>query len=200
MPDSARNWDDFALLLIDVQKDFWTDEAAQTFPDYESNIGMLLDYCRRETLEIIHLRAKFSADKSDWMLRYHLLDRIPCVEGTPGAEILPCAEHEPGEKIIYKQTFDGFQKPELQRYLAKNKKRFLLVGGLVTSVCVLLTAASAAQKGYLVAVIDDCCGDTEEAHLHTLRRYPFIFSTTTIERISTDRQRWMSELSELGNG
>lgn len=199
MSDTARNWDSFALLLVDVQKDFWTDEMAVAFPDFDSNVEALLDKCRKERLEVIHLRASFKADKTDWMTRYRLLDRIPCVEGTPGAEVFPCAANNQGEKIIYKQTFDGFHNPELQSYLDKRKTRFLLIAGLVTSVCVLLTAAAAAQKGYLVAVVEDCCGDVPESHRHTLDRYPFIFSTTSADKIAQSRESWIAELNNLNS-
>ena len=197
MPNPLQIWDPFALILIDVQRDFWTDEISRAFPDYDANVRKLLDYSREKNLDVIHIRAKFKADKTDWMSRYHFLDRIPCIEGTSGAEILPCAENKPGEKVFYKQTFDGFDNPELNDFLSRNQKRFVLVAGLVTSVCVLLTAASAAQKGYLVAVVEDCCGDNIESHRHTLARYPFIFSTTTVDEIPNHHETWEAELAQL---
>lgn len=197
MTDDARNRDPFVLLLIDVQKDFWTEEMSRAFPDYQKNVSQLLDYCRREQVEVVHLRARFRADKSDWMAKYKLLDQIPCIEGTDGAEVFPFATEAPGEKVIIKQTFDGFHNPELQSYLTENKKRFILMAGLVTSVCVLLTAASAAQRGYLVGIVEDCCGDEPEAHRQMLERYPFIFSRTTVDHIPNDLEKWMADLGRL---
>ncbi len=197
MVENTRNWDPFALLLIDVQNDFWTDEMSKAFPDYEKNVSELLDLCRQERIDVVHLRARFQRDKSDWMVKYKILDRIPCIEGTPGAEIFSCAKDELGEKVITKQSFDGFQNPELQSYLVEKKKRFLLVAGLVTSVCVLLTAATAAQRGYLVAIVEDCCADKPEAHHHTLERYPFVFCRTTADQISANREKWMADLNKL---
>jgi nicotinamidase-related amidase len=35
------------------------------------------------------------------------------------------------------------------QYLRQKRKRFVLTAGLVTSVCVFLTTASAAQNGFL---------------------------------------------------
>ena len=101
--------------------------------------------------------------------------------------------------VITKNTFDGFQKPRLQDYLEKNNKRFLLIAGLVTSVCVLLTAASAAQKGYLVGLVEDCCADKPEAHVHTLSRYPFIFQRTTVAQIAGNREQWLADLEKIAN-
>jgi len=197
MSTSSRNWDSFALLLIDVQRDFWTDEMSQEFADYETNVRRLLTLCRDEEIDIVHLRARFQRDESDWMIKYKSSGRIPCVEGTPGVEIFPVAKDEPGEFLIYKQSFDGFHKPALPAYLEKNEKKFVLVAGLVTSVCVLLTAATAAQRGYLVGIVEDCCADTPQAHEHTLQRYPFIFDRTNVDQIVASHDQWLDNLEKL---
>ncbi|MDA0681639.1 MAG: cysteine hydrolase [Proteobacteria bacterium] len=197
MSESVRKWDPFVLLLIDVQRDFWSADMSQAFPDYQNNVRALLANCRQAQIDIVHLRARFRADESDWMVKYKLLGHVPCVEGTQGSEVFPFANELPGEKVITKQTFDGFQNPELQLYLRENKKRFILVAGLVTSVCVLLTAAHAAQRGYLVGIVEDCCGDEPDAHRQTLERYPFIFCRTKVDQISSDLEGWLSDLSKL---
>ena len=197
MNSKSRNWESFALLLIDVQKDFWTDEMSQNFADYEKNVSKLLEVCRREGLDIVHLRARFQQDESDWMVKYKTFGRIPCIEGTPGVEIFPMAQDEPGEFVIYKQSFDGFLKPALQAYLEKNQKKFVLVAGLVTSVCVLLTAATAAQRGYLVGLVEDCCADSPQAHDHTLQRYPFVFERTSADQIVASHEKWLDDLGKL---
>ena len=98
-----------------------------------------------------------------------------------------------------KQTFDGFHNPALQDYLQANDKKFVLVAGLVTSVCVLLTAASAAQRGYLVGLVEDCCADTIDAHQNTLDGYPFVFCRTQSDRLATDRKQWLLDLQKLAN-
>ena len=197
MNKNLNGWEPFLLLLIDVQKDFMTEEMVGDYPDYNANVAKLLKLCRKEGIDIVHLRASFQADKSDWMVRYHFLERIPCIEGTPGAALLPCADNVDDEKVIMKQTFDGFQNPELQELLAARNKRYLLVAGLVTSVCVLLTAARAAQKGYLVSLVEDCCADNVEAHEHTLARYPFIFDRTLVDEIQGRRKQWLLDLETV---
>ena len=194
MNTESRNWDPFALLLIDVQQDFWTEGMSQELANYEKNVSRLLEICRHEGIDIVHVRARFQKDRSDWMTRYHLLDNIPCVVDTPGVEVLPFAEAEPGEFLIYKQSFDGFLKPALAAYLEKHQKRFLFIAGLVTSVCVLLTAASASQRGYLVSVVEDCCADKSEAHEHALQRYPFIFDRSTVSTLPQNYAKWRADL------
>ena len=195
---TKRNWEQFALLLIDVQRDFWTEQLAQNFPDFPANVDRLLALCRSEGLEIVHLRGGYKPDMSDWMLRYRLRGKIACVEGTEGMEILPFAIEKPGEVVIVKQIFDGFHNPSLLPYLRRKGKRFLLTAGLITSVCVLLTTASAAQLGFLTAVVEDCCADERFAHEHTLEWYQFIFDRTTTDAICKDHSQWLAALEKLG--
>lgn len=197
MNGKSASWDPFALLLIDVQKDFWTDRMSQPFADYEKNVRRLLHLCRHDGIDVVHLRARFQPDGSDWMVRYKSLGRIPCIEGTPGVEIFSCAKEEPGEFVIFKQSFDGFQKPALQAYLEKKQKRYILIAGLVTSVCVLLTAAAAAQRGYLVGVVEECCADTPEAHEQTLQGYPFVFDRVSLDKITACHDTWLADINRL---
>src|SRR3954452_2902133 len=144
MNNSQRKWEAFALLLIDVQYDFWPIEIAEHFPKFPTRIASLLKLCRAEGIDVIHLRASFQPDMSDWMLKYKLRGRIPCIAGTPGVDTLPFALEAPGETVIIKHTFDGFLTPDLLPTLRQRGKRFLLTAGLVTSTCVFLTTTTAA--------------------------------------------------------
>jgi len=191
------DWSPFALLLIDVQRDFWEEALAERFPEFPTNVARLLELCRSEGIEVIHLRASFKLDQSDWMPRYRLRGRIPCVEGTPGAETLPVALALPNEAVISKHTFDGFCAPELPAYLRSRSKRFVLTAGLVTSTCVLFTTASAMQSGFLAAVVDDCCADEPMAHADTLDRYQFIFERVSVSRIRERNSEWIAALERL---
>jgi nicotinamidase-related amidase len=197
MTEVKRDWKQFVLLLIDVQRDFWPERLAQSFPGFPSQTAQLLELCRREGIEVVHLRAGFQPDKSDWMVRYMLRGRIPCVQGTPGYDTLPFAQEAPREVVIVKQTFDGFHSPQLLKHLEQKRKRFVLAAGLITSTCVLFTATSAAQHGFLVAVVEDCCADEPSAHEQTLERYQFIFDRTTVERIPDCYVEWQAALAEL---
>ena len=192
-----RDWSQFVLLLIDLQGDFWSEAVAQYFPDFSAHVARLLHFCRAEGLEIVHLRGEFKQDMSDWMVKYKLRGRIPCVRGTAGIEVLPFALHEPGEAVIVKRTFDGFHSPELLQYLRQNGKRFVLTPGLVTSVCVLFTTVSAAQSGFLAAVVEDCCADHPERHEQTLETYQFIFGRTRVDLLPEHYLEWSADLRKL---
>jgi nicotinamidase-related amidase len=194
---AASDWVHFALLLIDIQRDFWTEELENNFPAFPDNVARLLDFCRAEGLDVVHLRASFKPDMSDWMPTYKLKGSIPCVEGTPGVDTLPFALEKPGETIVVKQTFDGFNRRELVDYLRTKGKRFVLTAGLLTSVCVLLTMVSAVEHGFLAAVVEDCCADEPEAHQRTLDSYGFIFDRTTVDGIAGRHADWQDALARL---
>lgn len=191
------DWEQFALVLIDLQRDFWSERVAESFPDVPANVARLLTLCRSAGIEVIHLRASFRADMFDWMPRYKLRGRIPCVQGTEGIETLPFALEEPDEVVLLKQAFDGFHNPEIFHHLERKGTRFLLTAGLITSVCVFLTTASAAQKGFLTAIVEDCCADERHAHEWTLDRYRFIFDRTTVDGILEHRSEWLAALKQL---
>ncbi len=197
MTNTQRNWEAFALLLIDVQYDFWPMEIAEQFPQFPDQVTHLLKFCRAEDIDVIHLRASFQPDMSDWMLKYKLRGRIPCIAGTAGIETLPFAVERSGETVITKHTFDGFLTPDLLPLLQQRGKRFLLTAGLITSTCVFLTTSTAAQSGFLAAVVEDCCADFPAAHQQTLDGYRFVFDRTTVKAIPEQYDEWTAALAKL---
>ena len=195
-----RDWSQFALLLVDIQQSFWSVRGRPDFPDFPANVARLLALCRSEGLEVIHVRSRFKPDKSDWMLMYRLrvpVSHHPCMAGQEGEEPVSFAASIPGELVVFKQTFDALHTPNLVTYLRQNNKRVLLVAGLLTSVCVLFTAASAAQLGFLATVVEDCCADHPKKHKRTLDEYQFMFGRITTDAIRAQHSKWLAALAEL---
>ena len=197
MNNNQRDWKEFALLAIDLQRDFWSDEIAKASPNYPGNISQLFKLCRSDGIEIIHLRASYNPDQSDWMPMYKLRGSIPCVQGTGGEEVLPFAIEKSGEKVFMKKTYDGFINTGLLEYLNQKEKRFVLCAGLVTSICVFLTTASAAQNNFLTAIIEDCCADKTDKHLTTLNNFDFIFYRTKVNKIQNDYSKWSESIKAV---
>ncbi|HWM18360.1 MAG TPA: isochorismatase family cysteine hydrolase [Ilumatobacteraceae bacterium] len=191
-------WSRYALVLVDLQQDFWTSAVAATSPELPDRVTALLEHSRAEGLMVVHVRARFRPDRSDWMARYRLRNWIPCIDGTPGVETLPFAAELPGEAVVIKHSFDGFLGTDLDEVLAGRGIRGLLIAGLVTSTCVLFTASTATQRGYLVSVVSDCCSDREEPHRATLAAYPFVFDTVLSHEIAGRRDGWDADLDRMG--
>ena len=194
---SKRDWNPFALLLIDLQESFFKSGLRELFPNFPDKISGLLNLCRSEGIEIVHIRSLFNPDMSDWMVKFKLSGAIPCIQGTPGAETLPFAREQAGETIIVKHTFDGFHNPELAEYLHRRKKRFVLTAGLVTTICVSLTTASAAQNGFLASLVADCCAavNRHDEMLDWLEG--FTLGRTSSEEIPEKYDQWQQALTKL---
>jgi nicotinamidase-related amidase len=177
-----------ALLLVDIQSDFWTPLAGEPrFASFPTNVASLLETARRQGLPVIHTQAVFKTDGSDWMLFYRPSGRgkIPCIGGTSGVSFANFAKPRADEVVIRKQAFDGFQGTELEQLLRERHIQVILVAGLVTSVCVLFTATSAYLKRWVPVVVTDACADTAERHDATLGMYDglcFLTATTAQAR------------------
>jgi ureidoacrylate peracid hydrolase len=91
----------------------------------------------------------------------------------------------------------GFLNPELIQVLRQKGKRFVLTAGLLTSVCVLFTTVSAMQKGFLAAIVEDCCADEPGAHQQALDHYQFIFERATVGQITGRHSAWSAALQKL---
>ncbi|MFA9496348.1 MAG: cysteine hydrolase family protein [Candidatus Bathyarchaeota archaeon] len=181
-----------ALVLIDIQKDFWEPMSSdQTFKAFPENVAKLLSISREKGYNIIHVRSVFQPDRSDWMLFYRPEGRgqIPCIAGTEGTEFTEFAKPNECEKIIEKQTFDAFIGTGLDEHLQSHGIKTVLIAGLETSVCVLFTANSAYLRKYLPLVMSDACADTKERHENALEMYGDLsFKTITTSRLIDDIQ------------
>ena len=176
-----------ALILVDVQRDFW--QPFQTLPHlaaFPSKLAKLLQVARTKNLTIIHTQAWFNPDRSDWMLFYRPGGRgkVPCIAETVGAEFTEFATPQPGEIIIQKQTFDGFAHTDLERILRERDIQAAFIAGLETSVCVLFTATSAYLRRVVPLVVEDACGDELARHKATVQMYTNLcFKTVTSEQL-----------------
>jgi len=179
-----------ALILIDIQNDFW--QPLQALPHlaaFPASVAQLLQAARARNLTIIHTQAWFKPDRSDWMLFYRPEGRgnVPCIAETAGAQFTEFALPRPGEHIIRKQGFDGFAHTDLDRILREHDIQTALIAGLETSICVLFTATSAYLRRILPLVVEDACGDELARHQATMQMYTNLcFKTVTSAQVVHD--------------
>ena len=97
---------------------------------------------------------------------------------------------EPGEFILNKTSIGGFASTGLDHLLRSLGKDQLYMSGVSTNMCAETTAREAADRGYLVTLVEDACGATrEELHHATLVNFQRLFGRVR----STDEA-----LGELG--
>lgn len=193
-----------ALLLIDVQRDFWRPLRGHSeFAAFPRNVCALLSKARARGLTIVHTQAYFNPDRSDWMLFYKPKGRgdVPCIAGTEGASFEDFAAPLAGEPVVRKQTFDGFAGTDLERILVERGVEGALLAGLETSVCVLFTATSAYLRRIVPLVVADACADEPSRHEATLRMYgDLCFRTVTTAYVLEEWESVMDVFEQFASG
>lgn len=100
------------------------------------------------------------------------------------ARIVAPLEPRPGELVVNKTTYGTFSSTGLDHALRSLGISGLVVGGVVTNVCVETTAREAADRGYDIVLLDDgCAAFSPEIHEATLLSFqgPFGRVRTTDE-------------------
>ena len=137
-----------ALLLIDIQNDYFengkmtlveSDKAAE-------NAKLLLNRFRTESLPIIHIQHIATSVAATFFL-----------PETTGAEIHESVRPLPTEKILIKHFPNSFRETGLLEYLKSNKIENLVIGGMMTHMCVDATTRAAKDFGFNCTVIGDAC-------------------------------------------
>lgn len=160
---NEENICDSALLVIDVQKDYYSNDkhVKGNFPDFRQPISSLLSTARemvqKKQLHIIHTK-EIDNEDSLWMAYWDEMNPKSLAKYAKG-EAEDFCKVENGEKLVIKRTFDAFHETELQEYLQNKGIKTLYFCGLVTSMCVLHSVLSAFARGYRTFIIGDCCGD-----------------------------------------
>lgn len=156
------------------------------------NIRRLLAGFRQRGAEVLYLTVGASrkdiADAPPHMKKlFHDLDNY---EGSREHEIIDELKPEPGESVINKTSIGAFASTGIDHLLRSLGKDQLYMTGVSTNMCVETTAREAADRGYLVTLVEDACGATrEELHHGTMMNFQRLFGRV----VSTDEA-----LAELG--
>ena len=112
--------------------------------------------------------------------------------GSREHEILDQLKPRPGEHVLRKTTIGAFASTNIDSLLRALGCEQLYLCGVSTNMCVETTAREAADRGYLVTLVEDACGTTHaDLHQVTLRNFQRLFGRVA----STDAA--LGELSTL---
>lgn len=145
----------------------------------EPSLRRLLDFFRAHGLRVVYTTvASELSDGSDLMPIFQ--QRNAASRASVGeaaippradawARIVAALEPRPGELVVNKTTYGTFTSTGLDHALRSLGITALVVGGVVTNVCVETTARDAADRGYDVVLLDDgCAAFSPEIHEATL--------------------------------
>ena len=192
-----------ALILVDIQRDFWRPlKDHPEFSSFPGNVETLISEARTRGLTVVHVHSAFDPDRSNWMLFYRPEGRgeIPCIAGTEGTRFEGFAAPMPGEKMVEKETFDGFVGTDLGEFLEERGVKAVLIAGLETSVCVLFTATSAYLRRIVPLVVTDACADEPSRHEAALSMYgDLCFKTVTTSQVAGEWAQVMALVEQFAD-
>lgn len=94
------------------------------------------------------------------------------IRGTGGDAPLDELEMQPGDLFVPKRRMSSFYKTDLDQTLRTWGVDTVYVCGIVTNVCVLLTAMDAVQNDFRAVIVSDACAcHKPEIHEATLKLY-----------------------------
>lgn len=157
-----------ALLLIDLQKEGGTSDVVGMGAIIEKTVA-LIKQCRRKGIPIIYTRHLNRGDAVGLANREPLNEKgepLYYHTGTEAIDIMEEVKPEPGDIIIDKYRYSGFHESSLELMLKSLQVNHLIIGGVLTDVCVISTAMDAYYRDYQINLVKDMCGTTTEgAHM-----------------------------------
>ena len=157
-----------ALLLIDLQKEGGTSNVPGMDRILEQT-SLLIKSCRELSIPIIYTRHINRADAIGLANKEPLNDKgepLYYHDKTDSIEVADLIKPEPHDIIIDKYRYSGFHESSLDLMLKGLGIEHLLIGGVLTDVCVISTVMDAYYRDYQVSLVEDICGTTTEgAHM-----------------------------------
>ncbi|MCU1752846.1 isochorismatase family cysteine hydrolase [Pseudomonas sp. 6D_7.1_Bac1] len=186
-----------ALLLVDMQR-AWLEPQFDPHlqgPDAEyflnrtrqqviPNQRKLLAATRAAGQNIVHtIIESLTADGRDRSLDHKLSDmHLP--KGSRQAAIIEELTPVENEIVLPKTSSGVFNSTNIDYVLRNLQTRHLIIAGIVTDQCVDMAVRDAADRGYLVTLVEDACATyTEQRHLTCLsaiKGYCWITDTHTV--------------------
>jgi len=115
------------------------------------------------------------------------------IRGTGGDHPIPELEMQPTDLYLPKRRMSSFHKTDLDQTLRTWGVDTVVVCGIVTNVCVLLSAMDAIQNDFYSVIVSDACAcHKQELHEMTLKLYE-TFQILGLFRFLTSNQM-ISEL------
>ena len=161
-----------AIIIVDMVKDSFrkeqqlpiTREAQPIIP----RINDLMQKGRALGIPIIFACDSFLPD--DFIFRGKM--KPSSIRGTEGAEVTDQLEVREGDIILPKRRFSAFFKTDLDQTLRTWNCDTVVVGGITTNVCVLMTALDALCHDFSAILLEDCCAaHKREVHETTIENY-----------------------------
>ena len=159
-----------ALLVVDMINDYLAPRGKKYCEPCRSiipNIRRLTGIARGKDWPVIFIGTSLESERETLVSKWGMHAR----KGTWGAEVIPELKPLAEDFQVGKTVYDGFYKTDLDALLKRLKIETVIVTGIHTHVCVLLTALGAFYRGYKVITVKE--GMTTDKSIHHDTRLPF---------------------------
>ncbi len=153
--------DPYALLIIDMQKDFVLPGAPAEVAGALVTVPLIrqaLEGFREKQWPVFHINRQYRGDGSDIEItrRKDFLEQQKfLLPGTEGCEIVDQLKPLPGEYRIVKSRFSAFMKTELDFMLRRLSVNHVVICGTQYPACIRATIYDAISYGYDVTLLTD---------------------------------------------
>ena len=137
-----------ALLLIDIQNDYFAGGKAELFKPDEALYAAekVLGMFRKHGLPVIHVQHINTREGATFFL-----------SNTEGAKIHERLTPHDGESVVVKHTPNSFYNTSLSDIIREKQLSELVVCGMMTPMCVDTTVRAAKDYGISITLIHDAC-------------------------------------------
>ena len=145
-----------AIIVVDMLKDNIkegsrhpiTVEARSILP----NLQKLLSESRKRNFPVIFACDSFL--KEDFIFKGKM--KVHSLRGTKGSEVVDELRPEPTDTVLPKRRFSAFFKTDLDQTLRVLDVDTIVVTGMTTEVCVLMTAMDGLCHDFSAILLEDC--------------------------------------------
>ena len=177
-----------ALLALHFQNDichrnglipFSLDRNTKDAANFFTASKCALDAARRAGWTVAHIHIAFAPDYSDLLRNCRLFLKTETLgalkRGSWGAAAFAGFEPAADDIVVVTNCNSGFRRTDLEAALNERGVNRVNVMGLATQFSVEHTVRDAADIGYRVRLLADCCASSDmEAHRATLRTMPML--------------------------
>lgn len=152
-----------ALVIVDMIKDnVGTDKhhkVAREAREMVPSLKRFIDFAREKGIPVIYANDSFL--KGDFIFRGSLSEHA--LRGTEGTRVIDEIEPRSGDYVMEKLRFSAFFRTDLDQVLRRLGVDTVLVAGISTIWCVMLTAADSVANDFFTVILEDltACHDKE---------------------------------------
>ncbi len=161
-----------AIIVVDMLKDNFRESSRN--PYYEPgraiipNLQKVLGESRERRFPIVFACDSFL--EGDFIFRGRM--KVHSLRGTKGSEVVDDLKPAPTDIVLPKRRFSAFFKTDLDQTLRTLDVDTIVVTGVTTEVCVLMTLMDGLCHDFSAILLEDCCASrSKEFHQGCLALY-----------------------------